>query len=107
MTLAPCKQLSLSSEEKRREEEKLTPKPPGQAVGGLTSALTLRPYQANAVQNLRLGLAGGVLRLMLCSPTGSGKTEIGMALVKGARAKHKRVAFLCNRVHLVEQTSRR
>jgi superfamily II DNA or RNA helicase len=116
MTLASCKQLSLSPEErasslvypqKRREEEKLTPKPPGQAVEDLTSALTLRPYQANAVQNLRLGLAGGALRLMLCSPTGSGKTEIGMALVKGARAKHKRVAFLCNRVHLIEQTSRR
>jgi superfamily II DNA or RNA helicase len=44
---------------------------------------------------------------MLCAPTGSGKTEIGMALVRGARAKHKRVIFLCNRVHLVEQTSRR
>jgi superfamily II DNA or RNA helicase len=44
---------------------------------------------------------------MLYSPTGSGKTEIGMALVKAARAKGKRVAFLCNRVHLVEQTSRR
>jgi superfamily II DNA or RNA helicase len=44
---------------------------------------------------------------MLCSPTGSGKTEIGMALVRGAIAKRKRAAFLCNRVHLVEQTSRR
>ncbi len=30
-----------------------------------------------------------------------------MALVRGARAKRKRVIFLCNRVHLVEQTSRR
>ena len=44
---------------------------------------------------------------MLCSPTGSGKSEMGMAMVKGALAKGKRVAFLCNRVHLVEQTSRR
>jgi superfamily II DNA or RNA helicase len=44
---------------------------------------------------------------MLCSPTGSGKTEIGMALVRGARSKGKRVIFLCNRVHLVEQTARR
>ena len=65
------------------------------------------PYQAAAVQNLRSSLAAGVVRQMLCSPTGSGKTEIGMALVKGAIAKRKRVAFLCNRVHLVEQTSRR
>lgn len=71
------------------------------------SELLLRPYQAAAVQALRSGLAGGVSRQMLCSPTGSGKTEIGMAIVKGARVKRKRVAFLCNRIHLVEQTSRR
>lgn len=71
------------------------------------SDIVLRPYQANAVQNCRLALAGGLKRVMLCSPTGSGKTEIGMALVKGTRLKGRRVAFLCNRVHLVEQTSRR
>lgn len=100
-----CASNLLFSEEKRRGEVKA--KPPGQGEGILSSALTLRPYQAAAVQNLRSGLAGGVVRQMLCSPTGSGKTEIGMALVKGAIAKQKRVAFLCNRVHLVEQTSRR
>ena len=44
---------------------------------------------------------------MIYSPTGSGKTEIGMALIRGARLKHKRVAFLANRVHLIEQTSKR
>lgn len=80
--------------------------PPSQDEG-VSKPLTLRPYQSVAVQNLRISLAGGVLREMLCSPTGSGKTEIGMALVRGAMAKRKRVAFLCNRVHLVEQTSRR
>lgn len=67
----------------------------------------LRPYQANAVQNLRSGLGGGQQRQILCSPTGSGKTEIGMAIIRGAQAKGKRVAFLCNRISLVEQTSRR
>lgn len=84
----------------------LNPNPPSQGDAG-SSALTLRPYQSLAVQNLRLSLAGGVKREMLCSPTGSGKSEMGMAMVKGALAKGKRVAFLCNRVHLVEQTSRR
>lgn len=96
---------SLLASQKRREEIK-PPTPPSQGEG-YQGALTLRPYQSLAVQNLRRALAGGVVREMLCSPTGSGKTEIGMALVKAARAKHKRVAFLCNRVHLVEQTSRR
>jgi len=67
----------------------------------------LRPYQAAAVQALRLALAGGALRLMLASPTGSGKTEIGMSIIKGARLKGKRVAFLCNRIHLVDQAHRR
>jgi superfamily II DNA or RNA helicase len=73
----------------------------------ISGSLTLRPYQAAAVQNLRLGLGNGVRRQILCSPTGSGKTEIGMAIVKGAIAKGKRVGFLCNRIHLVGQTSRR
>lgn len=69
--------------------------------------MDLRPNQAQAVQNLRIALAGGVLRVMLYSPTGSGKTEIALAIIKGAQAKGKRVAFLANRVHLVEQASRR
>lgn len=112
--LAPCYPLTCSSEEyasslvatqKRRGE--LTAKNQPSQGGAASPLLTLRPYQSAAVQNLRLSLAGGVLREMLCSPTGSGKTEIGMALVRGAMAKRKRVAFLCNRVHLVEQTSRR
>src|SRR5690606_11066169 len=97
---------NLLATQKRREDIKAE-NPPSQDEGILANALTLRPYQAAAVQNLRQSLAGGVARQILCSPTGSGKTEIGMALVKGARAKGRRVAFLCNRVHLVEQTSRR
>ena len=111
--LAKCYPLTCSSEDyastllatqKRRDTtETASQNLPSHDVG----VLTLRPYQAEAVTNLRHALARKVLRLMLNSPTGSGKTEIGMALVKGARAKHRRVAFLCNRVHLVEQTSRR
>jgi DNA repair protein RadD len=66
-----------------------------------------RAYQTEAVRNLRAGLAGGYKRQILSSPTGSGKTEIGMILVRGAVAKGKRVAFLCNRINLVGQTSAR
>jgi superfamily II DNA or RNA helicase len=83
-----------------------TTKTPSQDEGVFAS-LTLRPYQSAAIDKLRSGLAGGVLRELLYSPTGSGKTEMGMALIKGAMAKHKRVAFLCNRIGLVQQTSKR
>jgi superfamily II DNA or RNA helicase len=67
----------------------------------------LRPYQALALENLRSVMARGVKRQILCSPTGSGKTEIAMAIVAGAVAKNKRIGFLCNRIHLIEQSSRR
>ena len=110
--LAPCYPLTCTSEEYASlllaaQKRRVNVENPPSHGGGVSNALTLRPYQSLAVQNLRQSLAGGVVREMLCSPTGSGKTEIGMALVHGARAKHKRVLFLCNRVHLVEQTSRR
>jgi len=70
-------------------------------------SLSLRPYQANAIQSLRIALASGFNRTLLYSPTGSGKTEIAIALIRGAVAKGKRVVFLCNRIHLVSQASRR
>ena len=71
------------------------------------SAISLRPYQSAAIQALRIALAGGNKRLMCYSPTGSGKTEIGMAMIRGAMDKGKRVVFLCNRIGLVSQASRR
>src|SRR6516225_10018261 len=76
-----------------------------QMTNGSTLELDLRPFQAAANQSLRVGLKEDYLRQMLYSPTGSGKTIMATGLVKGARLKGKRVAFLVNRVQLVEQTS--
>lgn len=70
-----------------------------------TSELALRPFQSDAIQQLRSGLQAKYLRQMLYSPTGSGKTIMATGLVQGARQRNKRVAFLVNRVQLVEQTS--
>lgn len=67
----------------------------------------LRPYQLNAIQNLRLSMAAGNNRVMLYSATGSGKTEMAMAIIRSAIAKGKRVVFLCNRINLVGQASKR
>lgn len=80
--------------------------PPSQGEG-VSKPQTLRPYQSAAVQALRLSLAGGVKREMLVAATGSGKTEMAMEVIRGAVRKRKRAAFLCNRVQLLEQTSRR
>jgi superfamily II DNA or RNA helicase len=75
-------------------------------LGRFGAELELRPYQAQAIQGLRIGLSEGCLRQMLYGPTGMGKTALAVGLVKGARAKGKRVAFLCNRIQLVEQASK-
>lgn len=69
--------------------------------------INLRTYQADALDKLRRSLAGGNKRVMLYSPTGSGKTEIGMAMVRAALAKGRKVAFIANRKELVRQASRR
>ncbi len=69
--------------------------------------INLRQYQVEALDKLRHSLARGNKRVMLYSPTGSGKTEIGMAMVRAALAKCRKVAFIANRKELVRQTSRR
>lgn len=71
----------------------------------MSKELELRPFQAAAIQQLREGLMTGFNRQMLYSPTGSGKSVMAVGLIKGARMKNKRVAFLVNRVQLVEQMS--
>ena len=70
------------------------------------SAIQLRGYQEQALAKLRSALARN-RRVVLHSPTGSGKTEMGMAMIRGAVGKGKRVAFIANRKELVRQASRR
>ena len=68
---------------------------------------TLRDYQVAGVEQLRDGMRTGARRLLLCAPTGSGKTEISMEMIRRAVDRGRRVAFLVERVVLVEQTVRR
>jgi superfamily II DNA or RNA helicase len=74
---------------------------------GMKMAFEARKYQVEAVENLREEMRHGAKRVMLSSPTGSGKTETAMILVRSAIDKGRRVGFLCNRINLVDQTSRR
>lgn len=69
------------------------------------STLTLRPYQEEAILKTRSSLAGGKRRVVLYLPTGGGKTVIAAGIIRNARAKGKRVIFVCNRVELVLQTA--
>jgi DNA repair protein RadD len=67
----------------------------------------LRDYQINGIDKIRNVFLGGKKRVILYSPTGSGKTVIAEEIINKTLAKGKKVAFIANRVDLVAQTSRR
>ncbi|HVM96396.1 MAG TPA: DEAD/DEAH box helicase family protein, partial [Candidatus Acidoferrales bacterium] len=64
----------------------------------------LRPYQFNTIENIRASVRGGVRRLVVQSPTGSGKTRIASALAGAANNKKNRVAFVVPAISLIDQT---
>jgi len=63
----------------------------------------LRQYQEEALQAVRDSVRGGVRRLVLQAPTGSGKTLVAAAIVKGAQAKGNRMVFVVPAISLVDQ----
>lgn len=67
----------------------------------------LRDYQLRAIEAAREEARRGIKRIVVNSPTGSGKTVIAEAIIRSALARGRRVAFIANRIDLVRQTSRR
>lgn len=67
--------------------------------------IALRPYQLDAVEGLRVQLRDGKKRLILCAPTGAGKTVLAAHLLRQADQKGGYALFLVDRVALVNQTS--
>lgn len=69
--------------------------------------LDLWPHQEKVIIGLRRRLREGVSRIILYSPTGSGKTETAIGIIKFALEKKKRVLFVVHLLELIEQTSAR
>lgn len=67
--------------------------------------ITLRDYQANAIDALRQKIREGTKRLILCAGTGAGKTLTSAKLLKEAHRKGSYALFIVDRVALVDQTS--
>ena len=67
----------------------------------------LRPYQTEALEGIREEIRGGKRRVLLVSPTGSGKTTIAAAMVRSAVSRGNRVLFLAHRKELIDQCSQR
>ena len=69
--------------------------------------LQLREHQALAIQKLEEGFAEGHNRQLLYGPTGVGKTECAIAIMREYAQRYQRSAMVMDRVVLVEQTSLR
>lgn len=61
-------------------------------------------HQKEALDNLRASIAQGVKRIILQSPTGSGKTTMAATIVEGAQRKGNRMCFVVSSISLVDQT---
>jgi DNA repair protein RadD len=64
----------------------------------------LWPHQTRALQALKETVWNGVRRIVVQSPTGSGKTKLAAAIVEGAIRKGNRMAFVVPAISLVDQT---
>lgn len=69
--------------------------------------IDLRPYQVRALREASSLLLSGVGSVVLCSPTGSGKTTIGAAAARSHVARGGRVAWFAHRTELVQQGAQR
>lgn len=67
--------------------------------------MELRPYQASSIAQLRDAFRQGYNKIGLMLPTGAGKTVIAANIIQSALSKNKRVAFIADRIDLIEQTS--
>src|SRR6478752_5544520 len=63
-------------------------------------SVTLRPYQREAIQSVLAARREGVRRMIVCLPTGAGKTVIFSELARLAR---KQVLVLAHREELLGQ----
>ena len=67
--------------------------------------MQLRPYQQQAITDLRLAFRGGARAPLLVGATGMGKTVIFSAITAGAVERGRRVLILVHRRELIRQAS--
>jgi superfamily II DNA or RNA helicase len=68
--------------------------------------MNLRPYQQDAIDEVKLAFMNRNRRVLLVAPTGAGKTVMFSYIAKHAALKGNRIAILAHREELLDQISR-
>ena len=80
--------------------------PEVEASSAATSFPPPRPFQQTAHEALREGRRAGHKNQLIMAPTGAGKTYLGLRIANEALQRGKRATFVCDRVALINQTSK-
>lgn len=73
----------------------------------MANPVNLRDYQIRVLNDVVEHGRSGRRRVLICLPTGAGKTTVAGAFAQRAIAKGRRVLAVCHRRELVEQMARR
>lgn len=65
--------------------------------------ITLRPYQIDAIAQIRQAFVEGKRAPLYVASCGSGKTTVFAAIAESSQRRGKRVLILCHRIELVDQ----
>lgn len=68
--------------------------------------ILLRPYQEEIIRGVRAHFREGRKKVLICLPTGGGKSATCARILHNAAERKKRVWFLCHRRELISQISR-
>lgn len=66
--------------------------------------LALRPYQADGIARARASVEAGNRRVLICLPTGGGKTIIASSIIRSAYEMGRRSIFIAHRREILGQT---
>lgn len=66
--------------------------------------MKLRPYQEQAIEQLRMQFKKSKKKVILCAPTGAGKTVIFSAMTQAAAQLKKNVLIVTDRIELLTQS---
>jgi superfamily II DNA or RNA helicase len=73
----------------------------------MSTSFNLKPFQLRTVERLRIELEKGKRKILICSPTGSGKTIIALDVINKAVLSNKKGLLLAHNREIISQFAKK